>query len=250
MSQKTLLQLTNLVLVRLREDQVTDLTDTYAYLVASFVSDVIDDLNNNYEWDELNHAMTFHTVANQSTYNLAATITSGGDADNTNTRVTNEQSVLLYAQNNDPMAWYYDSDSDLIGKQIKDLSSLEMRKMQGTAGDQTTSNVQYFSVEPDHTAGGMKVRLWPTPTQVKPVTIWFNTTETRFDPATDSARVTLMDTRMVQLGALFLALNERGEEIGEPGNIAETRYNEAIAAAIETQIRNKERTGTYDWSRN
>lgn len=48
---------------------------------------------------------------------------------------------------------------------------------------------------------------------------------------------------VVFYGALWLALNERGEEIGEPGNMAERRYLDALGMAIE---RDCQYTGSLD----
>jgi hypothetical protein len=53
----------------------------------------------------------------------------------------------------------------------------------------------------------------------------------------------------VRLGALWLATLERGEEIGE-GTPTERRYRAALGAAVENEMRMRERTGVYDWVRN
>jgi hypothetical protein len=42
-----------------------------------------------------------------------------------------------------------------------------------------------------------------------------------------------MPSKILVLGATMLALNERGEELGEPGNIAERKFAAALAAEIE-----------------
>lgn len=49
---------------------------------------------------------------------------------------------------------------------------------------------------------------------------------------------TVMDyhTNTLLLGTLWLALNERGEEIGEPGNMAQEQYQRALSDAIYTDM--------------
>ena len=51
---------------------------------------------------------------------------------------------------------------------------------------------------------------------------------------TDDSTEILLPSRCIELRALFYALNERGEEIGIYGGIADKRSQDAIAAAMET----------------
>ena len=55
--------------------------------------------------------------------------------------------------------------------------------------------------------------------------------------------------RPVQELALMYALNERGEEMGEPGNLAQGRYIQALAAAKELDIKAAEYSNSMDWRR-
>jgi len=55
-----------------------------------------------------------------------------------------------------------------------------------------------------------------------------------------------MPHRPVYLGALYLALNERGEEMGEPGGKAEQRYRVALNSAIEADQKAKVRSEEYE----
>ena len=49
--------------------------------------------------------------------------------------------------------------------------------------------------------------------------------------------------------AYMVAINERGEEYGEPMAIAERRYYEVLDSAISTDKKHNELTNQYDWYR-
>lgn len=101
------------------------------------------------------------------------------------------------------------------------------------------------------TTNGTVVALWPTPDN--------DCLEYRFEmhvpqgpletDGTDDNTTILMPWRPLWLGALYLALNERGEEIGEPGNIADTRYRDALLDAIEQNNDNQTDLGNLDMRR-
>jgi hypothetical protein len=55
--------------------------------------------------------------------------------------------------------------------------------------------------------------------------------------------------RPVQELALMYVLNERGEEMGEPGNLAQGRYVQALGAAKEIDIKAGEHSNDFDWER-
>lgn len=91
----------------------------------------------------------------------------------------------------------------------------------------------YWTWKP--TTDGMRVAIWPAPDN--------DLIEYRFDmhvpqgpfelDGTDDNTEVTVPWRPLYLGGLFLALNERGEEMGEPGNIAERRYRDALLDAID-----------------
>ena len=48
---------------------------------------------------------------------------------------------------------------------------------------------------------------------------------------------------------LFLAFNERGEEMGEPGNMAERRYATSLVDAIDADVQRTGRTNRLEFYR-
>lgn len=67
----TYLQLVNDVLVRLREEQVSTVSETsYSSLIGKFVNDAKRAIEDSYEWNVLGTTVTVSTVSNTSSYSL------------------------------------------------------------------------------------------------------------------------------------------------------------------------------------
>jgi hypothetical protein len=247
----TLLDVTNQVLVRLREDPVTSdglVNDVYANLVGTFVADITQEVNEACQWSALDHIVEFDLDPGRTTYNLALNVVDGGDVIN-GLRTTHEQSVLLYDLNQRPLAWMFDDSNDRYGHQMIQLDSGDVENRFQSDRQLTNERPLYFSVATNATLNGFEVTVNPIPSATRRVRMKWNSPDQELDPSTDGLVNILVPARIVRLGALYLALNERGEEIGEPGQIAELRYRNALGAGMEAEIRNRERTGAYDWQR-
>jgi len=237
----TLLQTTNKVLKRLREDTVADLTGDYANLVGSFVADIAAEVNDSGPgWSALDHTVTVSVLAATRTYDLG----SGGTADLT------DRSTLLHDVCGRPMVWMFDDGSDNTGDPMRYVDPNEYERMFQLDRTETQLDPNCFTLIRNTDGTGYTLALYPIPSTTRTIRMRFNTPEAVLDPDTDSATSIVVNNRVVELGTLWLALNERGEEIGEPGNIAETRYRTALADVVEDEIRVRERAGYYDWSRN
>ncbi|MGH3055164.1 MAG: hypothetical protein ACRDL7_09330, partial [Gaiellaceae bacterium] len=94
------------------------------------------------------------------------------------------------------------------------------------------------------------LRLYPAPTaaDVIELQLWTPAPVLLQDGTTDDVNILIPDRPVFQL-ALMYALNERGEEIGEPGNLAEQRWLSALAVAREKDIASAQRGDRYDWRR-
>ena len=248
----TLLQITNQVLKRLREDTAADVTtNAYDNLVAHFVAEAASDVNEaGPGWSALDHTIEVAvTAAIGRSYDLSALVSGGGNVANTGTPTTSE-STLLFARNR-PQAWIQDTSADTEdATPMIYIDQSEMERRYQMDRDDTDADPIAFTLRPTSANDGWTLELWPTPSASRHIRMRFNTPEVELDPATDGATTIVVDNRAVRLGALLYALNERGEELGEPGGIAERRYNTALADAIEREIRVRERAGHYDWVRN
>lgn len=253
----TLLELTNRVLRRLREDEVTSLADSdYATLVAGFVADIAQEVNHAHAWRALDTQLTFDVVAGQRDYDLGRLVADGGSViAAADARVTNSHSVPLYGADGLPGAWIGATSTATTLVRMQDIERTYLSTKYFGNRSVTSALPTEYGLRHNSSAGemfeGILLTLYPTPSASGPlVRIGFNTPEEELDPTTDEATEIFVPNRVVFLGALYLALNERGEEIGEPGNIAETRYLRALASAQEADLSVRDRTGEMDWYRN
>lgn len=230
----TLLQVTNRVLRRLREDEVADLSDDYSALIADFVSDIVEELNEETIWNAYDTQYTVSVVAGTRDYALTGT--------------TNE-SQLLYQPDGSAQAWIFDDSTDPEGEQMVYLDPSEYYRRLNMDRDMENDKPQWFTVEKDTDNDDLYLRLWPLPSATKYIRIRFNTSQAELDPSTDASVEIKLPSRVVFLGALWMAMQERGEEIGD-GGLHQMRYRRALGAAVENEIRARERTGFYDWQRN
>jgi len=83
------------------------------------------------------------------------------------------------------------------------------------------------------------------------ITVWsrWNNPEVPITTDTDDGYEFVVPALPIYLGTLFMALNERGEELGEPGSIAERRYYDALNTAKESDIQVRGLTNEYEFVR-
>lgn len=242
----TLLEIVNKVLRRLRETEVAATTDTaYSQLIADFVADIHQEVME-YDWTSLQHTVEFDLVASQRTYDLARLTGDGGAV--LSGRTTNLYSMLLLLATA-PQAWIFDDASDDTGDPMILVSREQLEYLYQTDRDQTQDDPFYFALYQSPTQEGFECAIWPLPTEARRIRMRFWTPQTDLDTdtAADDATELLVPWRPVYLGALYLALNERGEEMGEPGGVAENRYIRARGSAIEADSQARGLTGSYEF---
>jgi len=200
----TQLQVVNKVLRRLREDTVTSIADsTYAQLIAEFVNDILREVQGAHQWSALLSEVT--TAVSQSTaeYDLSASI--------------NNDSDLLWA-----MLTTTDKEHKLT---LTDFDELRRAYLYDPTQDE--GEPSHFGIQ------NMTMRVYPIPDASYTITSkWYvPQAELEVDGTDDDTSITVPSS-VVVLGAVYLAMNERGEELGEPGHIVERRYREALSEAI------------------
>jgi len=238
----TLLEIVNKVLLRLREGTVLSVDSTeYSRLVGEFVVDRYKELQEHHDWEANKHELTFDTAASQTRYVVSRTVTDGGDALDSNTRVPNTQSVVL-------QAFAYDDASDPYGDEMLLISDGARRVIAAQDSNNTMDEPWLFSITND--GEDLFLDLAYKPSGVKRIKVLFKTNQIDLETdGTDDDTTIYLPWRPIMLGALSDALNERGEEIGEPGNVAERRYMAALGAALEADIAHNAYTNVYDWYR-
>lgn len=247
---RTQLQLVNSVLRRLREPTVNTVTaNAYSQLIAIFVNEGLEMVQEAHDWSALETEVRFDLQPAQTTYNLAAYVADGGDVHPTSSRVTTEKSYLLWNQTGFPHAWAYEDDLDPHGAQLFLLDEGNMSRI--TAIDTTLSNphVRHLSLRVNEVGTGFSARVWPIPEEARVIrTMWWTPQNKFAIDGTDNNTPVIVRPDVIESYAFMVAINERGEEMGEPGNMATQRYMQYLSSAIETDMMNRSRTGRYEFT--
>lgn len=230
----TYLEIINRVMIRLREDTVTALNEDYSRLIAEFVAEGHEEVLGAHDWSRFDTEVSIDLVAATKDYELTG---------------TTSESVLRRNESG-PMVYIYDDVSDRYGEPVQELHYVELDRMYKQDTQLDIEDPTWFSLRESATNEGYTASFYPLPNTARVVKMNFWTPEAVFDP--DSSSLTtemLAPWRPVYLYALMLALNERGEEIGEPGNLAEQNYYKALGKAIERDKGLRGKNDEYEFRR-
>jgi hypothetical protein len=198
----TYLELVNDVLTRLRETNVSTVSETsYSALVGKFVNDAKRQIEDSYTWNALSQTITVTTVAAQSSYSL----TGAGqkfrlmDAINTTSVIT------------------------LDNITVADMN----RKLNfGTPGQGIPSEFCFNGVDG---SGDTKVDLFPVPSGV--FTLLFDVIVPQATLSSDGTSVKVLDYLVTQ-SAYARGLIERGEDEGTASSEAYALFRGMLSDAI------------------
>lgn len=221
----TQLKIVNDIQRRLRETVTASIaTSAYSQLLGMFVNDAIEFVDNKWFWS--------HNIAQSDIAILQNTTT----LSNVAPTGTSTHKAFLIRRDDDKVPLAYDITDTSAPVQLHDISHQEaLSELTGTAST-TTQIPTRFSIFP---SAGQFALLVPVATSDVTRSWRMHWYAPQSELAIDG---TANDTEIklpyypIYLYALFLALNERGEELGEPGNLAEARAGEAIAAAMEIDM--------------
>lgn len=247
----TQLTLVNNVLRRLREDEVASVADNaYAQLIAMWLNDGIREVNDAYAWRALSHELNITIDVGVTEYDLGTNEMGGGDVPDSE-RVTTHESILEFDGHNRPLANMFDDASDTYSKARMILMSEEARYRR-QQWDRIQENIRpnWFSLSVNEAGTGMVMTLWPIPNKSNHLRVAFHTpqTELAIDGSDDATNV-IIPRAPVEAYVNMIAANERGEEIGEPGNLLERRYMNVLGAAIEVEAHQDIRLNLWESSR-
>lgn len=222
----TQVTIVNNILRRLREDEITSVADNaYSKLIGQFVNDAKDDIEDmNHEWSVYVTEIDTTILADDSTrtYDLTA---------------TTDRSWLMRDPEDDKLPLAYDVTSGEVG-QLFDCAYKDIKKTRALTNTITpVKNPKVFAVAADSDGRGWTIEtLWEvdsTESARSWKTYWYIPQAELALDGTDDATEIKLPRRPVELRALYYALNERGEEMGEPGGLGFTRSVSAIASAME-----------------
>ena len=242
----TLLQLVNRVLKKLREDQVTDLASSaYAQLVAEFVADAHREVVQAHDWSVMDKNVLLALVPGQTTYALYVGST---DIVAPYTGVT-RQALVRYL-NDSPVSWLFAAAADVTtGTPLNRMEQATYESAQSDLFERISTTARPCSFAIREGSDGLELLLDTSPDANYWLLVRMHDPELEIDVDTDEARELLAPTQAVYTGALYYALNERGEEMGEPGNVAERRYINVVGDAKETDIIRSSRANTHEMYR-
>jgi hypothetical protein len=225
----TQLQTVNRILVRLREDEVSTVAaSAYSKLIATFVNDAKEELEDMWFW-----------TANES--EIDTSILSDGTRVYDLTTTTDRSFLVRQVEDQSPLAF------DITDGQEGCLFDIPLKQLQewresfkGTPDDVAQPNI--FAIKPDSDGRGYSIEMQQGSSTARTWrSHWYIPQAILATDGTDDNTVIILPERPIYLRALFTALNERGEEMGEPGGVAERRSEFSAAAAMEldTQVHKK-----------
>jgi hypothetical protein len=233
----TVIQIVNKVLRRLRESQITSLSETeYASMVTDFLVDTHKDLLD-YDWSSMEHTVEVPIDPNQRILDLSRLEANSGDILAGSALPTTE-SIPLWAK-------WFTTSTDTQGFELSIITNEEIDQDYYLDTGIRSQNLESVAFRGHPSRDGIEATLYPIPNVARHMRVRFWTPEAEIDVTTDTNRTVLVPWRPLYLGTLYLALNERGEEIGEPGGLAEKRFYKAVETAKEADQNRKNNADRY-----
>jgi hypothetical protein len=218
MALPTYLDLVNDVLVRMREPQVTTVSEnTVSALVGKYINDAKRQVSDAYDWDAFNTPITVNTIANTTgPYSITGAGVRYKTMDVINTTSFYEMSPLSHANYD---SFYYTTPTPTKGLPM------------------------YYSIKGVDTNGDIKVNFWPVPDAVYSIRFSLIVPEADF---TTDASTTLLAKEPIVLGAFARALVERGEDGGLSSSEAYALYKSSMSDLIALELARSPENDTFE----
>lgn len=219
----TQLTIVNDVLERLREDTVSTVNESaYSKLIAMFVNMGMEQLRDRWSWSSM--------IIDDSVSIL------GDSSTQTYTTGANWESYLLYdLETGLPCAWDVTSGAE---RQLEQIPYSKFASLNLADSTNVTDAPQQFALSSTPSTGATWDLHIPLPSSVAQTWTlkWYEPQQDLARDGSDDSTVILFPRLPVFHWAVFFALNERGEEMGEPGSIAEQLAMGSTTAAIEYDL--------------
>jgi hypothetical protein len=202
----TYLEAVNSVLVRLRENEVTSVSQSdYSKLIGEFVNDTVREIGEAWQWNTLRVTYQVNTAANTFRYKLTGAGSKG-------------QILQVFDDTND-------------GELTKVQYSVMNRWM--NHNDQQSNRPIYYAVNGQSLQGDLQIDFYPVPDGVYTINVNMLVPQARMSTdGTDDSTLIEVPSDIVVLGAWAKAISERGEDGGS--NFAEVlgQYQVALGDGI------------------
>lgn len=181
----TYLELVNSVLRRLREDEVTTVSESdYSKLIGDFVNDAKQNVENAWDWSGLRTTVDITTSVGTPTYSLTG---------------FGVRSQVLYVLDNT-------TNREIFNESLQRIRNMNL----GT--DNAVGTVQYYALEGTDANGDVQLTLYQTPNAVTDLSVY---AVKRTDALTgDNDNLDVPSQPVIQF-AFAYALRERGETGGQ-----------------------------------
>ena len=221
-------QAINRVLVVMGEPEIesiaTELTEDYHKLIGSFVNLIKEEIEGANQWRDLCAAIDI-------TYTGSATFASI-------TGSTRKSSVLqLHDQETGQLIpLVFDRTDTNHVFPLREYSPRRFSYIDNVAHTTSTAP-SYFSVDrPNPSTGStLSLLLYPTPTANRSIRLVMYTPQARLEDDDLDTEI-LIPELPLELGTMWWALEERGEELGQGNIFTEERYRNALDAAVTRDI--------------
>lgn len=205
MASPTYLQLVNDVLIRLRENEVSSVSDNaYSKLIGKFVNDAKRQCEDAYNWNALSDTLTAVTTADIFNYVLVGS----GQRFRVIDVINDTNDYMLELQTTDQMNKLF-----LIQTSQKDQP-------------------RYYNFNGTNSNGDTQVDLYPIPNGV--YNLRFNVIKPQLPLSANSDQL-LIPSEPVIFNALARAMGERGEDGGIASNEVFAMYRQSLSDAISLE---------------
>jgi hypothetical protein len=218
----TLRTVINRVLRTVGEDEVASsvstLTDTYHILVVEFINQFKEKIEDAHQWRSLRQVLTASVVGPAVSGVIAS---------------ANERTRLIYELNPEngqavPVVFDITDTSNPIPLTEMDLAELLFRVEQD-AGNTATSP-SYFAI--DSSEGDVvTLRVWPVPAATRNFRLSMIVPQDYLDVDDLDTNIKIPQSPLLQ-GAIWFALQERGEELGQASMFSEEAYRQSLDDAV------------------
>ena len=234
MSQQTYLQVVSKVLLNLRESTITDLSATYSQLIGEFVNQAKEKVEAAWRWKNLSTSLTFTTVLGQVTYPLTAIGTPPVASSSTNYPDDNRSEILTDEENNSQV---FDATTASSGGLIRLLRKTRETEfaLNMYLANQSPVQPNAFSFYQEN--GTAFFSLVGNPLAGRSMLLRVKIPQQQFSLGTE---VFLTPWRPIVSYATYLAMEERGEELGEKAPLYLDRHNAELERAIEVDMAGEE----------
>ena len=232
-ADSTLLIIVNKLLVQLREEEVSTVAaNSYSKLLAMFVNQAKADMEDAWYWSCNEYELDIDILADGTReYSLLT---------------TNDRSFLQRLEADQaPMAFDITDGEENMLQDIP-LRALNRARASGNYDD-PIPKPNTFAINPAANGRGYGIEmLYESDNERTWRMYWYIPQADLLTNGDDDNTNILLPGRPVFLKALYYALNERGEEMGEPGQIAEQRAKDALAAAMEIDMQVNKKSDVVD----